>query len=320
MRCINCGEEIPGGLEICPFCGAEQPKGGKGESSEGAPEEGSENSGQESGSADRPRKNKKLAVAVGAGCVVLAALIAVTLYSGDGGNSSGSAGTDVQTENSAASEETKTPEDQSQADELSPSKESETKEEAGPIEETKAAEEENSEEEAKSEEQKKPEMPKKPQTESEDTHPSYIPDSALYYEGHHYYIYTDVKTNWDDVVDRCIERGGYPAVINSKSENEKLYRYMTDMGFEQAFFGLVYDEDLEQWIYRLGDSSDLRDWGKNSRGEKEPNNSGGSEYNVELDINMLDGYWNDAEFGAQVYTPDGEKYKDCYSYICEWDN
>ena len=50
-------------------------------------------------------------------------------------------------------------------------------------------------------------------------------------------------------------------MINNEAENEKLYRYMVSMGYDQAYIGLVYDTDSAQWIYKLGDSSDFRDWG-----------------------------------------------------------
>lgn len=36
-------------------------------------------------------------------------------------------------------------------------------------------------------------------------------------------------------------------------------------------------------------------------------------------IHMHDGFWNDATFGRQSYTPEGKKYKNLYTYICEWD-
>ena len=109
------------------------------------------------------------------------------------------------------------------------------------------------------------------------------------------------------------------AVINDDAENDKLYRYMISMGFDQAYIGLVYDTRKDEWSYKVGDDSSYRDWGENSKGVKEPNNANGVEFNVEFDINMRKGYWNDAAYGGVTYTPEGNKYKDRYSYICEWD-
>lgn len=146
-----------------------------------------------------------------------------------------------------------------------------------------------------------------------------IPDNALSYNGHHYYIYNDIKTNWDEAASNCRDRGGYLAVINDADENEKIFKYMTAMGYDQAFFGLTYSHGKDDWVYLDGDSSDYRDWGCNSKGEAEPNNASGNEYHVQFDVNMQDGHWNDAKFGAKVYTPEGASYKNRYTYICEWD-
>ena len=146
-----------------------------------------------------------------------------------------------------------------------------------------------------------------------------IPENALSYKGHHYYIYNDVKSNWETAASNCRDRGGYMAVVNDEEENETLYKYMTAMGYDQAFFGLIYSNTNDDWVYLDGDTSDFRDWGYNSEGVEEPNNAEGWEYHVEFDANMQDGHWNDAKFGTMTYTPDGDAYKNLYTYICEWD-
>lgn len=146
-----------------------------------------------------------------------------------------------------------------------------------------------------------------------------IPDKALSYNGHHYFVYNDIKSNWDEAAANCRDRGGYLAVVNDAKENEKIFKYMTAMGYDQAFFGLTYSHGKDDWVYLDGGTSDFRDWGQNSKGEEEPNNASGSEYHVQFDINMYNGHWNDAKFGAKVYTPEGESYKNRYAYICEWD-
>ena len=219
---------------------------------------------------------------------------------------------------------------------------------AGQIAEEPAAEEvkdgeqkseEVKDEEAKAEEQKPEEQaPEEPAVEAEAAEPEtadrkendaepeaeedtfvMIPENAFKYKGHHYYIYNDIKTNWDAAATNCRERGGYMAVINDKEENEAVYKYMTAMGYDQAFFGLTYSPGKDDWVYLEGGTSDFRDWGCNSEGVREPNNAEGTEYHAEFDINMQDGYWNDAKFGAKTYTPKGAAYKNRYTYICEWD-
>lgn len=143
------------------------------------------------------------------------------------------------------------------------------------------------------------------------------PDYAMAYGGHHYYIYDDGKISFSQAADNCEGQGGHLAKIDDEEENEALYNYMIDQGYEEAFFGLVYEDG--KWVNYDGSEAVYFDWGTNSAGVEEPNNSGGSEFNVQMDVNMHSGHWNDAEFGAEVFTPDGAKYKDRYAYICEWD-
>ena len=155
----------------------------------------------------------------------------------------------------------------------------------------------------------------------ESTEPVYdFPSGTLSFGGHHYYIYDDLKTSWEDALVKCIDRGGYLAVINDKEENEALYEYMLDMGYEEAFFGLSYSHEKKDWVYKYGDSSSFRDWGFNSKGEPEPNHADLSENYGELDVHMSDGHWNDAQFGKKTYTPNGTPYKNIYTYICEWNS
>ena len=174
---------------------------------------------------------------------------------------------------------------------------------------------ESSQQEVKKEEESAKQEP----AEEEEETQVLIPDKALSYKGHHYFVYNDVKTNWNDAAENCKERGGYMAVINDSAENEKVYKYMVSMGYEQAFFGLIYNTATDDWGYLYGDKSDFRDWGVNSAGVQEPNDDGGKENHTQFDVNMSDGHWNDAKFGARVYTPEGVSYKNRYTYICEWD-
>ena len=145
-----------------------------------------------------------------------------------------------------------------------------------------------------------------------------FPDGALSFGGHHYYIYEDAQS-WDEAMEYCKERGGYLAVINNSDENQAVFDYMVSKGYDCAFFGLTNPGGDDGWHYINGDTSDFRDWGVNSRGVEEPNNADGDEIHVELDTHMDSGYWNDARFGKQIYTPEGKEYINSYAYICEWD-
>ena len=143
------------------------------------------------------------------------------------------------------------------------------------------------------------------------------PEGSLSYGGHHYYIFDNTKCSWEDAMQMCRARGGYLAVINDSVENEVLYRYMTDQDHEQAFFGLICENG--SWDYKEGDTSDFRDWGFNNRNEAQPNNAKDEYYNTCLDIHMHNGHWSDSKLGEQTYTTDSHRYKDIYTFICEWD-
>lgn len=147
-----------------------------------------------------------------------------------------------------------------------------------------------------------------------------IPYGSLEFQNHHYYIFSGSEISWEEAENNCHNRGGYMAIINNAEENEALYNYMLRKNFEQAFFGLTKMPD-GNWGYLsyTDETSDFRDWGSNSAGEPEPNNADGGEVYAELDVNMSDGHWNDAEFGKKTFTPYGDEYKDTSAYICEWD-
>lgn len=146
----------------------------------------------------------------------------------------------------------------------------------------------------------------------------YYPDDAMYYNGHHYYIYDEDGTDWSDAEANCLELGGYLAVINDGDENEALFEYMVDKGFETAFFGLTYIDG--SWVYLDGDTSVFRNWGINYRGKQQPNNYEKGDIHVALDIHMTNGRWNDVRYGrTDAYVANGSKYKNLHTYICEWD-
>lgn len=311
MRCTICGEELDANAKVCPNCGTPiESKGDDGNSPE--PPEGS---------------NKKIIIGTLIGVAGIAILLSVMLLRGNKSDTQHSEDPEsviVSSNENEVIEDTAAPETDDKAEEPAQEAEAEARaEEAAQEAEAEAKAEEavpEAEAEAKAEEavQETAVEPDEGENASESKQ-YYIPEKAMYYNGHHYYIYNDVKTEWSEVTERCEERGGYPAVINDEEENRKLYRYMISMEYDQAFIGLAYDLRKDEWTYKMGDDSDYRDWGENSKGVKEPNNANGVEYNVEFDVNMQNGCWNDAAYGGVTYTPDGAKYKDRYAYICEWD-
>ena len=135
-----------------------------------------------------------------------------------------------------------------------------------------------------------------------------IPSDAIVIGDHSYYLYDNSCSDWDEVLDFCHSKGGYPVVINNSNENELLYRYMLDMGREATLIGFTDHETEGRWKWADEKISTFTDWGENDEGEKEPNASTDDEDYAQLDIHMLNGHWNDCAFGW-----------DTTSFICEWD-
>ena len=72
-----------------------------------------------------------------------------------------------------------------------------------------------------------------------------IPYEAVTFENHSYYIFDNGCESWNEAKKYCESRGGYLAVINSPEENEFLYNYMLDIGYDEVFFGYT-DQDQEK--------------------------------------------------------------------------
>ena len=64
-----------------------------------------------------------------------------------------------------------------------------------------------------------------------------IPVDAVTYNGHSYYIYNNECDSWGKAKGYCIKQGGYLAAIDDSDENEFLYDYMVDSGYDEVFCG-----------------------------------------------------------------------------------
>lgn len=65
-----------------------------------------------------------------------------------------------------------------------------------------------------------------------------IPDDALTYKGHKYYIYSNVADTWE---------------ANDSAENTTLYKYMKQLGHAVAFIGLIDAGHEGNWTWVTGD-------------------------------------------------------------------
>ena len=133
------------------------------------------------------------------------------------------------------------------------------------------------------------------------------PNDALTYNGHSYYIYSDVANTWEEAQAYCAARGGHLAVINDDDENHMLFIFMKAAGYNSAYFGLSDAAKEGTWTWVNGDSSTYRNWASG-----EPNSESSNEDYAEFYYKFSDGKWNDGNFKHGTVG-------DTRAFICEWD-
>lgn len=128
-----------------------------------------------------------------------------------------------------------------------------------------------------------------------------IPQDASEFNGHLYYVYNlDMVTTWEEAKQYCESQGGYLATITSKEEDDFLYSYITDMGYDSVLFGLSNTDQDNVWTWVTGEPFSYENWASG-----EPNHQGGYEhYGMYYEKNK-DGTWND---GSGKTCP----------FLCEW--
>ena len=80
--------------------------------------------------------------------------------------------------------------------------------------------------------------------------PLNIPDSAVEYNGHYYYLCCNNEAeDYATAENYCKEQGGYLATITSEKENKFLFNYVRKKGYSSAYFGLnnLKDGKAYQW-------------------------------------------------------------------------
>lgn len=133
-----------------------------------------------------------------------------------------------------------------------------------------------------------------------------IPEDVLKYNGHSYYIYSDVANTWEEAKEYCESLGGYLAVINDEAENTALYNYMTSCGYQSAYFGYSDSETEGVWKWVSNDTSNYTNWASG-----EPNQERTTEDYAMFYLKYTDGKWNDGDFN-------GRTVQDTSAFICEW--
>lgn len=128
-----------------------------------------------------------------------------------------------------------------------------------------------------------------------------IPADAVEFNDHYYYVYDiDTITDWNMAQEYCEAQGGYLATITSKEEDEFLYSYITDMGYDSVLFGLSDIDQDNVWTWVTGEPFSYENWASG-----EPSHQGGYEHYGMYYEKYKDGSWND---GSGKTCP----------FLCEW--
>lgn len=138
-------------------------------------------------------------------------------------------------------------------------------------------------------------------------------DNILVYDGHTYAICeTKIIDDFWHAEDLCEKHNGHLAVINTESENTKLYDYFiakTGLSKESAYFGYTDYDNEGHWFWVDGSPSG-EEGGFENWCEK-PNNLNGVE-DYALFWSKDPAYtWNDGDFGKNS--------EDEVIFIIEWD-
>lgn len=118
--------------------------------------------------------------------------------------------------------------------------------------------------------------------------PLNIPDSAVEYNGHYYYLCCNNEAeDYATAENYCKEQGGYLATITSEKENKFLFNYVRKKGYSSAYFGLNNLKDGKAYQWNNGELLIYTKWAKN-----EPDNTFSDYgYYVRFNENAKDGTW-----------------------------
>lgn len=138
--------------------------------------------------------------------------------------------------------------------------------------------------------------------------PLNIPDSAVEYNGHYYYLCCNNEAeDYATAENYCKEQGGYLATITSEKENKFLFNYVREKGYSSAYFGLNNLKDGKAYQWNNGELLIYTKWAKN-----EPDNTFSDYgYYVRFNENAKDGTW-------KVDTFSGGETNFNNVFLCEW--
>lgn len=120
-----------------------------------------------------------------------------------------------------------------------------------------------------------------------------------------YKIY-DLNMTWEEAKAYCESQGGHLATIANQEENDFIYNYIKEQGYESVYFGLELVNNSWQWV--TGEEFNYLNWA-----DGEPNNSEYTERYGMFYYKYTDGKWNDG--GPDTLNASSNN----TAFICEWD-
>lgn len=138
-----------------------------------------------------------------------------------------------------------------------------------------------------------------------------IPSNAVVFNNHFYTIYdfspiASAETNtWENAFEYCEGVNGYLATITTKEENDFLFEYMKEQGYNNAYFGLTDSSWEGHWEWKNGTDLEYTNWASN-----EPSGIDGANY-AKLSTAHPDGTWSDGMFSNSD--------NNGTAFICEWE-
>lgn len=137
--------------------------------------------------------------------------------------------------------------------------------------------------------------------------PQNLPDGAVEFNGHYYYLYTGgIASSYEEAEQYCNSKGGYLATLTSQEENDFIYSYISQQGCENAFFGLTDSANEGHWEWCTGEPLIYTNWNS-----EEPNSENPNEDYAMFYYKYSDGSWNDGYFGEDIVNGGS-------AFICEW--
>lgn len=111
---------------------------------------------------------------------------------------------------------------------------------------------------------------------------------------------------WEEAKAYCELQGGHLATIANQEENDFIYNYIKEQGYESVYFGLELVNNSWQWV--TGEEFNYLNWA-----DGEPNNSEYTERYGMFYYKYTDGKWNDG--GPDTLNASSNN----TAFICEWD-